>query len=212
MTTGHTVLTSQSKVELFAASRVPVCRVALELSDSELECRLIVERKEGLEYAIADAPPSPRLTVTATVVHRREPDQPTLEQVKALLDERGVTHGIDVAAIVDALDRDGVTVIARGDPPIPGENARVDCYFSFAEFEAREFDERDRVDHFEHRELVSVDTGAVLARKVPASPGVPGLTVRGAAIPAPPVRDIPLMAGPGVELLADGLTAVAARP
>ncbi|HHW14753.1 MAG TPA: DUF342 domain-containing protein [Firmicutes bacterium] len=208
---GAVPLKSDFSVELFAPPRPPACRLSLQLSSSKLKAKLIVQRVKGAEYSIEDAPPAPRVTVRASTVAELDPAPPTTDQVLALLKKEGVTYGIDYAAIAQALDHDGVTVIAKGDPPVPGEDARIEYYFSPDEYEIRRFSEDEQVDHWARRELVTVEEGTVLARKTPPRAGTPGITVTGDVIPVPPVKDHTLQAGPGVEIVDDGLTAVAAR-
>lgn len=208
---GAVPLKSDFSVELFAPPRSPACRLSLQLSSSKLKAKLIVQRVKGAEYIIEDAPPAPRVTVRASALAELDPPPPTADQVLALLNKEGVTYGVDYAAIAQALDHDGVTVVAKGDPPIAGEDARIEYYFSPDEYEISQVSEDERVDHWARRELVTVAEGTVLARKTPPRAGTPGITVTGDVIPVPPVKDLTLQAGPGVEIVDDGLTAVAAR-
>ncbi len=209
---GPTIVTSRFKVEVYAPRRAAECRMKVRVSESKLEAYLTIERRKGQEFKLDDAAPSPRLTVTATVVQETEPEAPTVEDVLRLLAEEGITYGIDSGAVLNALEHEGTVLVARGDPPVPGEDARIEYYFPDSESVPRVFTgDEDRVDLLARSDLVCVAEREVLARKTPARPGAPGMTVTGEAIPAPPVNDVEIIVGPGVKLLEDGLVAVATR-
>lgn len=210
---GTTVVTSRSTVELFAPPRKPTCDLKVRISESELEAELTIQRTNGQELCINDAPPTPRLTVTATVVQETEPPPVTVEDVLHFLAENGVTQGVDANAVMRAVAQSGtVTVtVARGEPPLPGEDAWIEYFFPEDIFVARVFDENAQVDPREREEVVCVTEGSVLARKYPARAGTPGFTVTGRLLPPATVQDVTLRAGDGVTILEDGAVAVAVR-
>lgn len=210
--TGATPLKSGFRVEVSAPASDPSCSLSLEVAESRLEARLVVLKTRGRERVIDDAPPSPRLTVSASVVRETEPEPPTGDQVLELLRERGVTYGIDPSAVAAAIAGEGSTVVARGEPPVCGEDARIEYYFSPREFEVRQVGEEESLNPLDRYELVTVEEGAVLARKLPARPGMPGITVTGEILPPPAVRDLELKVGTGVGLFEEGCMAVATRP
>src|SRR5690606_25549971 len=60
------------------------------------------------------------------------------------------------------------------------------------------------IDYREHGDIVMVHTGALLMRRLPATPGAPGFTVRGDVLPAKAGRDAPFAARlTGAELSAE---------
>lgn len=209
---GTTVVTSAFAIEIFAPLRKATCEMAVRISESQLEAFLTRRCTRGQEFRINDAAPTPRLTVTATVVSETDPPPVDVDDVLKLLAGHGVTYGIDALAVRQVAGHGGTVTVARGDPPVPGEDARIEYCFPEDTFAVRPSDDHDlRVDLLERLEIASVVEGTVLARKSPARPGTAGLTVTGEPLPAPGVRDVALMIGDGVQLLEDGLTAVATR-
>jgi len=119
----------------------------------------------------------------------------TAADVHAGLAAQGVAAGIDGQAIQQALAHgrcDGVAV-AHGTPPRPGTPTRFDSLVQGPP--GRVHDDKAPVDYRELGNLVLVQPGAALVRRVPAVPGEPGLDVRGQAVPPEPVPDLPFAAG-----------------
>lgn len=140
------------------------------------------------------------------------PDGPalTLNQVIKLLRESGVTMGIRRHAIEKMVehsehgeaDNEINLVIARGRPPIDGENAR---------FQALTMDARERVlqpqevgankvDMRDLGEIITVQPGTELLRRLPPTEGSPGFTVKGQTLQPTPGKNRELHAGPGTEI------------
>ncbi|MBX6422523.1 FapA family protein [Thermosulfurimonas sp. F29] len=83
---------------------------------------------------------------------------------------------------------DGRLIVARGRPPEPGEDGKIEFLVDFSRG-PREISPH-RVDWREVNALVSVPAGTVVARITPPTPGIPGLTVWGEPVPAQPGRKI----------------------
>ena len=195
----------------------------------------VEERREG-EWSVtisSDGLQAVLRTRPAVVVHRELPDLPpakilqlavvereervpplTWDELMQELSRLGINYGIDW----EACSR-GVTsraeeelVIARGVPPEPGKDGRVELLFppdSKVPVVSGEDDER--VDFRQRYVFVSVEPGQVLAVKHPPEPGRPGTGVKGEAIPPPSPREFTLCVGEGAVLTEDGARAVAAR-
>jgi hypothetical protein len=91
------------------------------------------------------------------------------------------------------------TLVAAGYPAQPGKDARLELEFA-AGPQAGHVRDDGSVDYYDHELLKPVRSNDVVARMHPALPGGPGLRVDGSPVPAPPVRDLPLLFGPGVEI------------
>lgn len=134
----------------------------------------------------------------------------TLNQVIKQLREAGVTMGIRRQAIDKVVDysqhgeagNEIDLVIARGRPPIDGDNAH---------FQALTMDARERVlqpqkvgankvDMRDLGEVITVQAGTELLRRLPPTQGSPGFTVKGQTLQPMPGKDRQLHAGSGTEI------------
>lgn len=137
------------------------------------------------------------------------------DAVLAALQSAGVRFGVDPVAIGQLASgaHPGEVVVARGLPPVDGEDARVEHLTAElaqgGAFTAIE-DETGAVDLHGGHVTQHVVAGQVLARKVAATIGRPGQRVSGQPIPARPGRDtVSLSAGAGTSLSPDRLQVVA---
>lgn len=135
------------------------------------------------------------------------------EEIRLALAHHGVKEGIDeeVLRTLAEFPPDEEVLIARGQPPINGEPARIDYYF-LADIQGAKplVDDEGRADFREVSVIQNVTPGQLLARKTPATAGFPGRAVNGEPIAPVPGKDVHLMAGKNVELSANKLEAVAA--
>jgi uncharacterized protein (DUF342 family) len=136
------------------------------------------------------------------------------DDIRADLAALGVTHGIRE----DVLSRFApsgfahtITVVAEGQRPAPGSNARIEVLFGAASTHTPIIRPDGSVD-FHAAASQSVDAGSVLARRHPPVRGVPGRNLLGQEVPVQNVLDRTLgpMSGRGTEVRGDLL--VATRP
>lgn len=153
--------------------------------------------------------------ITATLIlGPGNPNDVSLAQVKALLAEQAIQYGIlDDDAIHDFLQRqrtkESSLVVAKGKPPVPGQNASITYHFQTEFLGAGKITEDGVIDYRERGERPHVEAGALLAEKIPPKEGVPGISVTGEEIPVADVEDIKLKCEGGTELSGDGLQAYA---
>lgn len=118
----------------------------------------------------------------------------TEDDVRAALAAGGVVAGLDAAAIAQAVQAQSPTplVVAQGALPIPGEDAQFLELIAAAPDRAPRVGADGRIDYREHSGgIVLVESGALLMRRKPATPGTPGTTVRGKELAPRPGRDAP---------------------
>jgi len=137
------------------------------------------------------------------------------QQLKDLLREKGVRHGIMVEEVRRALDLLGQgqkverLKVAQATPAKPGADAQVELALDFPE-EVLERLARPGPLDLELPSLPLVKPGDVIARLIPPRRGIPGSDVLGRVIRPPGVRRYQLQAGRGVDLSEDGLEVRAA--
>lgn len=134
------------------------------------------------------------------------------EEIRLALAHHGVKEGIDdeVLRTLAEFPPDEEVLIARGQPPINGEPARIEYYFLADHPSVKPLvDEGGRADFREVTFIQNVTPGQLLARKTPPTAGYPGRAVNGEPIPPVPGKDVHLLAGKNVELTANKLEAYA---
>ncbi|MCZ2406933.1 MAG: FapA family protein, partial [Burkholderiales bacterium] len=116
------------------------------------------------------------------------------DDVHAALAASAVVAGIDAVAIAQAVQSQSPDpiLVAQGVLPIPGEDAEFLELIAAAPERTPKVDADGRIDYREHGGgIVLVETGALLMRRKPATPGTPGRTVLGKELPPRPGRDVP---------------------
>lgn len=113
-----------------------------------------------------------------------------------------------VDEIVEKKVIDRWVTVARGEPPVAGKDAVITWIFDQPEQSLA--DTEARIDFREVRHLPSAKIGDVLAIKIPAEPGRPGIAVTDEVLLPPPGKDCSILVGKNVEMAPDGLSAYAA--
>ena len=135
-----------------------------------------------------------------------EPDcELTADEIESEIRAAGIIFGRKSDAVSEALRlRGAAIVIAEGNEPRPGRPAQLTL---FVDEELLTAEQNSSVADNLRQELVipSVDAGQVLAKMIPAEPGIPGLSIHGKEILPPAEDKIHLRALKGVTLSDDGL-------
>lgn len=123
----------------------------------------------------------------------------TVEDVLKKLKDAGVVYGIDEDKIKMVISRRGNSAVcAYGKSPVDGTNAYIRyLYNEKATGKPKEM-ENGRVDYKSLNLFTSVMEGDVLAEKVLATQGEPGINVLGEKVPAKPGKDIPIPRGKNI--------------
>ncbi|MFH0730127.1 MAG: FapA family protein [Pseudomonadota bacterium] len=133
----------------------------------------------------------------------------SVSYVHELLAAGNITHGIlpDPKIIAymetDALEGKPLTV-AHGTPPKPGTNATIRYHMDTGE-KSDKTQTVGIIDYRDRGQLPHVNKGELLAEKIPAVPGEPGVDVYGAKLAPPKSLDQNLRNGAGTVLSVDGL-------
>jgi uncharacterized protein (DUF342 family) len=180
----------------------------LEASDESLfaigECL-----PASLQLAVA----ADDMQVEAIVTSPSGGDPLTINKVLRQLREHGVTSGIRRNAIEKLIvhseqaepGSEIKALIARGRPAIAGEDARFEPLVQDARERVLQPQKRDgdRVDMRDLGEIISVQPGTPILRRIPPSSGSVGFTVRGVALEPTPGVDRPIQADVGTEISND---------
>ncbi|MFA7383377.1 MAG: FapA family protein [Desulfurivibrionaceae bacterium] len=117
------------------------------------------------------------------------------------LAENGIVFGVLPSPQPTA---DGSFIVAKGEPPVPGENARVKMHVKIAvPGQQRSTPDNDRVDYRDLGSIVNVAKERLLLEKIAPTLGKAGQDVFGIGLPAKPGKDSKLKYGKGVTLSPD---------
>ncbi|MDN5325535.1 MAG: uncharacterized protein PWP41_230 [Moorella sp. (in: firmicutes)] len=206
---GEITVRAGDTIEVQSRAEVEKGQWKLAVSSDGLAARLTLKPGYQRTWRLKDQFPAARLQLEGEEVVRALPAL-TREDLLAELKRQQVVFGVDEEAVRQACAAAEAVeiVVARGQPPQPGEDGRVECLFSTAVADRVEVGEEERVDYREMMVRTSVAIGELLAVKVPPRPGKPGKTVTGKVISPPEPRDVELVAGKGTEVI-DGLRCIA---
>ncbi|TXT41105.1 MAG: hypothetical protein FD135_564 [Comamonadaceae bacterium] len=126
------------------------------------------------------------MTAKLSITAARGGKPASVLDVLAALEQAGVTFGIDEAAVAQACQAGlcSALVVARGQVAQDGKDAVLEALVSDTIDRAPKLNEQGLIDYREHGDLPVVAAGTELMRRIPATPGVPGKTVKGQVLAA----------------------------
>lgn len=138
---------------------------------------------------------------------------PSSDQIMAFLAADGISIGVSDDAVeqllVQALPGRSATYrVAAGQPPLPGEDGRLEYTFCPLEPPPPDNDKDtddadDAIDFRSVQQFINVDADQEIGRIIPPSNGTAGKTVRGKPVPPPPGKPLQLKLGKNVRIAVD---------
>lgn len=204
-------VTSSDDIKVELMSEPGEVTVKVEITPDGLEAKAMLDIIPETHFLLLNSGPRQHLMLQT----KKETKFPRVEPalIEQALREKGVFVGIDKQAIA-SLAAEGAAkpkIVARGRPPVPGQDARIELKFEDQQNHKLPTSEEQRVDWRELRSIPTVETGDELAVKHQPVLGQPGLSVTGEPIRPKVPLDVELVAGEGVEIVNKGLKAVATR-
>lgn len=166
-------------------------RAAREAAASTTPFSLAVAQRRDAAVAVQVA--ADAMSATLDIQPARGGAPATLDALHQALALAGVVAGVDEAALAQAVAAGAcdALVVARGAPAEDGHDAQFEELVPSAPDRSPKLDAHGFIDYREQGDIVMVHTGALLMRRLPATPGAAGFTVRGDTLPAKPGRDEP---------------------
>jgi uncharacterized protein len=179
-----------------------------KISDAKIE-----KAQEQIFVEISEDEMTAKLTI---VPPQSENDHfATIEEVRNALQRRAVVYGIDETRMSElsaklsqltetkSINEPIEKEIAFGTPLVNGEDARVEYLYKKAPEEEQkavvlEETEDGRVDYRSLHKIENIAKGTVLARKIPPTKGMNGMTVTGKVIEGKDGKDVDMAIGKGV--------------
>lgn len=119
-----------------------------------------------------------------------------VEDLSELLKQEGIRYGLNPAILQNCLEQSRKeqkiitgSLIAKGSHPIPGVNAHLRFEVEIGSIPGKIMG-NGRIDFHERKLFISVHKGQLIATKVPATSGTPGINVLGHPIPQQQGQDI----------------------
>ena len=167
-----------------------------EVEQQDLDAEVLVEvSSDGLRATIQVFPPAGSgHPVDAGMIH-------------SALEAKGVTFGIDETAVQRVVDEQihyESIVVAEGDPPVMGEDARLVNHYEKDKAVGLQEDSRGKVDFREMNQIINVNQGDLVLEKIPAVEGKPGTTVNNKRIAQKRGKDLRLRIGKNVRVEENG--------
>ncbi len=201
----------QKNIKLIAGPLVKLCTDGLSLlsiqpgyptlvrEDDEMTLRITISL-EPLFLISEDA-----WTAKMSLYPSAAPDTlPECSTILEMLKSEGVCWGIrekNIATALATMEANNLPqknhIVARGRLPVNGENARLRLAFSTAP-QSGKVQGDGRIDYRERRLFIGVDQGQLLATKVKATPGIPGVDIFGREVSQVPGKDIFFKPGPDI--------------
>ncbi|MFH1374786.1 MAG: FapA family protein [bacterium] len=152
--------------------------------------------------------------IARMIVQKPDPGESdiTQEDVIEALKLAGIVYGIDnevIARIVAEKVCDTPVEIAKGDPPVKGEDTKFEYLFNTDSRGVPKEDKDGRIDYRELHFIQNTDKEAVLARRTAPTTGVNGKSVDGKEINATRGRNVPFKFGDNTKVSSDGMTLTA---
>ncbi len=129
------------------------------------------------------------------------------DDINALLKKGEIVYGVNqeviekISLAPKEFGYEKPILIARGKPPVNGENSRIEYLFEKDGEEKPLFEnsENQNIDFREFNLIVNVSKDQELAKKIPPTAGEPGINVKGEEIPQKSGKDIKLPLGKNVS-------------
>lgn len=137
----------------------------------------------------------------------------TMGRFLGAVEQQRIVYGIKKEALAEHFKSEGTfctdILVARGDKPVQGEDARIEYSFNPDQHKRPAHREDGRVDYFSLTTINQCRKGDVLARIIPEQRGEPGHDVYGKEIKPRDVKKETLKNGKNATLSADKLTVTA---
>ena len=131
----------------------------------------------------------------------------TREDITDALTAEKVVYGVDETTIDNLLQyREDCTeyLIGKGTPPTRGKDAKIVYYFSTSKSLKPKRNEDGTVNYRDLNLISKVEENQLIAKLIPAVPGVPGTDVRGGAIKPRDVQNLKLSYANNIRVSEDG--------
>lgn len=209
---GTVPVRSSDDIEVKLEKREIAGKYRLIITADKMEAYMFINPARTMTPRLDDRDPQHHLELKPSF-HAELKSPVSLDQVRKLMAEAGVVNGIDLSGMLEFIrnpERRKVT-LARGTPPEPGEDERLEILFSQVENYTPAVKENGKVDFYEVKRTIFVEEGTLMAVKHPGIPGRPGFNLFGIEVQPPAYRKVILNLGKGACLDEEGSRVLAKK-
>lgn len=206
--TNTTEVSEKDQIEAVPLSHNDPGFLKVHISPDKMSAFIEIKNEYCNTYELVDCEPTSNLILKArqkkNVIFNE-----TSDSLVSLLNKNNITYGIDRVTIDTLLKnpQDGMILVAKGLPPGQSTDDVVELLFEQNVNPVE--DVAGTIDYKELGNITSVSVGDTLARKMVGLEGTPGTTVTNELCKAKEPKRITLLSGAGVEIIEDGLKAIA---
>ena len=201
------IVTKDDDIGIEVIEQEPHVEMDIEVTNDKLKAFIIIDRQIGRQYKLKDLAPCSHATLHVDTVAEIPPPKVSPNEVKALLEEKGIKCGIIESAIFQICQTVGEgkekMMVAEGQLPKPSVDGFIEYIYTKKNKPIRTNPYGKPIDS-------SVEVGEILAIKHSARKGFNGVNIFNEIAEANQPKDIPLIVGEGVRLLENETLAVAA--
>ncbi|MEG6512715.1 DUF342 domain-containing protein [Desulforamulus ruminis] len=206
-----TEISQEDVIEIVPLSHTDPGSTRVIISPDKMSAFLEVKLECINTYRLESCQPSSNLRLKAEAIKEIIPPG-TVQSLTNLLNQSNVIYGVDTDAIADLVKslKEGLIPVAKGTPPGDSIDDYIEVFFKENKDSSFEENVSGIIDFKEQRSIPSVSAGETLAKRVVGQKGAPGKTVTNEVAESREPKTIHLLSGSGVDIVEDGLRAVAA--
>lgn len=132
---------------------------------------------------------------------------PTIEDIKDILNQKGVVFGVDDDKIKEILDREiyyTKMLVAQGKEAVNGQDGKINYLFKIRRDLKPRVSKDGKADFYNLDLITNVKKGQQIAEIIPPTDGTEGQTVTGQKIPFKPGREARIVAGKNIQISNEG--------
>ena len=163
------------------------CKDAVAATEPQEPVETVIgERRDGTMTIFVT--PS-RMMAMLTLVPPQGGKPVSAAEVNDAISARGIVHGLNTAGLTKALEAGACDemLLAEGTEPVPGVPPLFENLID--RLRDHEADDQEAVDYRDLGDLLLVEAGTPLVRRIPAVPGKDGMDIMGKVVPVKPVPD-----------------------
>lgn len=204
--THFTAVSESSRIEVAIQNKDPERKFDISVDNKKMSAAIKVNYTDGIKYCLKNYPPTGELVIGTMSAGTIKCPRFTMDEAMEMLRKNGIVYGIQEERLKNAIvsGNGEPEIVARGLMPVDGEDDRIEPRFHE---EKKYVEVNGRIDFYSIGKVLSVESGAIVAEKIPGNDGIPGMDVMGNKIPPKPGKKVNIVPGAGVELSADGFKA-----